>query len=202
MKKTLLVLGVAAAILAGCNNSSSSLPYATTITPSPVPTTTTIVVPTPTPTPAPPTPTPTPGPPTPTPTPTPVPTATAAAFTASFVTVPFLPTPYPSPATQINYPGVGTAMTVTLMVSGGKAPFTATANSACGNFGNSTVSISTVSGTNNQFNLTPTSPGGPCLVTFSDSSTPVQTTVITIFVDQGTIGPLTMNLKGTLGGIS
>ena len=108
--------------------------------------------------------------------------------------MPFLPSPYPTTAAQINFPGVGAALAVTISVSGGKPPYTATAASGiCGGFGNPGVSIAQVPGQSSQFNIIPTLAGaGTCPVTFADSTTPSpQTTVLTVYVNAGGTGAIT-----------
>jgi hypothetical protein len=125
----------------------------------------------------------------PTATASPVATAgpTSSAFTATFVSIPFLPSAVGTVATQVNFPSVGNSFVVTVQINGGVAPFTATQS----NTGITCASVGTAAGTNNQFIITPTGVCGPSQITFTDSSPTKQSTLLTYYVGGSLSGGIT-----------
>ena len=193
MKKLLLSVGIAAAILAGCNSSSSGGGIAPvpgpTVAPTAVPTAAATATPVAT---AVPTASPTPTAAGATATPSPSPSPTAAATTPAALTLSYSNAPAPAApflatsAAQtgtVNFNAPGEQ--VLLVPSGGKSPYTAvTANCT----GNASVTVSQVTGLTG-FLLTSTTTAGSCNIVVTDSSNPQ---------NNATINEVTTLVNGTV----
>lgn len=102
----------------------------------------------------------------------------------TYVNIPYQPSPYPTTASQILFPFTGSPFAVTVQANGGTPAYNFSTSSTCGTGSNANVTVAK-SGTN-QFTITPTTfGGGPCTITFTDSSSPMQTFITNAYVNGG-----------------
>ncbi|MBV8074281.1 MAG: hypothetical protein JO140_02540 [Candidatus Eremiobacteraeota bacterium] len=121
------------------------------------------------------------------PAPTATPTIAPSPLVVTYVNIPYQPSPYPTSAAQVFFPFTGAPFAVTVQANGGTPGYKSSNASNCGTGGNSNATVTPV-GTN-QFTITPTVSGVACVITFSDSATPPQNFLVTIFVNGGSAGP-------------